>query len=162
MGLVASSSSLVHPPRPRPQMLMGGNRNQRGTPSPSESQHHIHAFAERTDPESSPDTTPDVVSLEVPSGEKWGVKLQNSDCVTWLKKGWNQFREYYSIGFGYFLLFKYNGNSHFSVLIFDLIASEIEYSSIPNEDMTLENVVNIVGDGSHKKKACRSETQNNS
>ncbi|XP_060191876.1 uncharacterized protein LOC132621571 [Lycium barbarum] len=104
----------------------------------------------------------DVVSLEVPSGAKWEVKLQNSNGMTWLKEGWNQFKEYYSIGCGYFLLFKYNGNSHFSVFIFDLSASEIEYPSGPNEDMPPENVVNIVGDASHKKKVCRPETQNNS
>ncbi|KAJ8546496.1 hypothetical protein K7X08_032373 [Anisodus acutangulus] len=103
----------------------------------------------------------DVVFLEVPSGAIWEVKLQNSNGMTWLKEGWNQFKEYYSIGCGYFLLFQYSGNSHFSVCIFDLSASEIEYPSGPNEDITPENFVNIVGDA-HKKKAGRPETRNNS
>ncbi|KAK6796224.1 hypothetical protein RDI58_003925 [Solanum bulbocastanum] len=77
----------------------------------------------------------DVVFLEVPTGAIWQVKLlQNSNGTKWLNHGWNQFKEYYSIAIGYFLLFQYNGNSHFSVFIFDLSASEIEYLSGPNED----------------------------
>ncbi|KAG5619962.1 hypothetical protein H5410_005180 [Solanum commersonii] len=77
----------------------------------------------------------DVVFLEVPTGAIWQVKLlQNSNGTKWLNYGWNQFKAYYSIAIGYFLLFQYNGNSHFSVFIFDLSASEIEYLSGPNED----------------------------
>ncbi|XP_016483682.1 B3 domain-containing protein At1g49475-like [Nicotiana tabacum] len=76
----------------------------------------------------------DVVSLEVPDGAMWKVKLQNCSGMAWLKEGWNRFKEYYSIGCGYFLLFRYNGNSHFSVFIFDLSASEIDYPPGPNED----------------------------
>ncbi|XP_019240662.1 PREDICTED: uncharacterized protein LOC109220660 isoform X2 [Nicotiana attenuata] len=103
----------------------------------------------------------DLVSLEVPSGAIWKVKLQNSNGMAWLKEGWDQFKEYYSIGCGYFLLFQYNGNSHFSVSIFDLSASEIEYPSGPSEDMTPENFVKIVGDASHRKKERGPETNNN-
>ncbi|XP_070024379.1 uncharacterized protein [Nicotiana sylvestris] len=103
----------------------------------------------------------DLVSLEVPSGALWKVKLQNSNGMAWLKEGWDQFKEYYSIGCGYFLLFQYNGNSHFSVSIFDLSASEIEYPSGPSEDMTPENFVKIVGDASHIKKEVGPETNNN-
>ncbi|XP_059309293.1 B3 domain-containing protein At1g49475-like isoform X1 [Lycium ferocissimum] len=77
----------------------------------------------------------DLVLLEVPNGAIWKVKLQNTSGMTWLKEGWNKFKEYYSIGCGYFLLFRYNGNSHFSVFIFDLSASEIEYPPGPNEDI---------------------------
>lgn len=66
----------------------------------------------------------DLVFLEVPTGAIWQVKLHNSNC---LNEGWNQFKDYYSIACGYFLLFQYNGNSHFSVFIFDLTASEIQY-----------------------------------
>ncbi|KAM3343172.1 putative protein isoform X1 [Capsicum galapagoense] len=94
----------------------------------------------------------DLVFLEVPTGAIWEVKLQNSNGMKWLKEGWNKFKEYYSIGCGYFLLFQYKGNSHFSVFIFDLSASEIEYPSGPNEDITPEKFVNLVGDASHRKK----------
>ncbi|XP_049364505.1 B3 domain-containing protein Os01g0905400-like [Solanum verrucosum] len=82
----------------------------------------------------------DVVFLEVPTGAIWQVKLlQNSNGTKWLNHGWNHFKEYYSIAIGYFLLFQYNGNSHFSVFIFDLSASEIEYLSGPNEDNNNNN-----------------------
>ncbi|KAK4371512.1 hypothetical protein RND71_010987 [Anisodus tanguticus] len=84
----------------------------------------------------------DLVLLEVPNGSIWKVKLQNSSGMTWLKEGWNKFMEYYSIGCGYFLLFRYNGNSHFSVFIFDLSASEIEYPPSPNEDIKNNNIPN--------------------
>ena len=60
-GMVMDSSSSACPPRPGPQMLVGGDRDQRGTPSPSGSQHHIHALAERQDPESSPDIVPGIL-----------------------------------------------------------------------------------------------------
>lgn len=103
----------------------------------------------------------DLVFLEVPSGAIWEVKLQNSNGMKWLKEGWNQFKKYYSISCGYFLLFQYNGKSHFSVFIFDLSASEIEYPSGPSEGITPENFVNKVGDASHRKKAGGPETQNN-
>ncbi|XP_070052290.1 B3 domain-containing protein At4g34400-like isoform X1 [Nicotiana tomentosiformis] len=103
----------------------------------------------------------DLVALEVPSGAIWKIKLQNSNGMAWLKEGWDQFKEYYSIGCGYFLLFQYNGISHFSVSIFDLSASEIEYPSGPSEDMTPENFVKIVGDASHRKKEGGPETNNN-
>lgn len=82
----------------------------------------------------------DVVLLEVPNGVVWNVKLQkDTNGMVWLKEGWNKFKEYYSIGIGYFLLFRYKGNSQFCVFIFDLTSSEIEYPLGPNEDTTPEN-----------------------
>ncbi|KAK1559236.1 hypothetical protein Q3G72_012256 [Acer saccharum] len=45
----------------------------------------------------------------------------------WFRDGWHDFVKYNSISAGYFLLFKYGGNSNFNVLIFDLTACEIEY-----------------------------------
>ncbi|XP_019247683.1 PREDICTED: B3 domain-containing protein At1g49475-like isoform X2 [Nicotiana attenuata] len=80
------------------------------------------------------DNLRDVVSLEVPNGAIWKVKLHNCSGMAWLKEGWNKFKEYYSIGCGYFLLFRYTGNSRFSVFIFDLSASEIDYPPGPNEE----------------------------
>ncbi|KAG5581917.1 hypothetical protein H5410_052544, partial [Solanum commersonii] len=55
-------------------------------------------------------------------------------CVPWGPTGaiW---KEYYSIASRYLLLFQYNGNSHFSVFIFDLSASEIKYLSPHIEHM---------------------------
>ena len=58
--VVADSSSPTRPPRPRSQMLVSSARDRR-TPSPSGSQHHIHALAERRDFESSPDMAPGIL-----------------------------------------------------------------------------------------------------
>lgn len=40
---------------------------------------------------------------------------------------WQQFAEYYSIGYGSYLCFKYEGDSKFSVVIFDVTSVEICY-----------------------------------
>ncbi|PSS36438.1 B3 domain-containing protein [Actinidia chinensis var. chinensis] len=68
-----------------------------------------------------------LVFLKVPSGATWTVELANSNGEVWLCNGWKEFSEYYSICFGHFLVFRYEGNSNFHVLIFDTTASEIEY-----------------------------------
>nr|XP_025883610.1 uncharacterized protein LOC104649657 isoform X2 [Solanum lycopersicum] len=81
----------------------------------------------------------DSVLLEVPNGVAWKVKLLNSSGMVWLNEGWNKFKEYYSIACCYFLLFRYEGNFQFSLFIFDLNASEIEYPPGQNEDMTPQN-----------------------
>ncbi|KAF7113891.1 hypothetical protein RHSIM_RhsimUnG0104400 [Rhododendron simsii] len=67
------------------------------------------------------------VFLKVPSGAVWKVELERSNGVVWMCNGWKEFAKYYSIGFGHLLVFRYNGNCNFNVLIFDTSASEIEY-----------------------------------
>ncbi|KAK9285079.1 hypothetical protein L1049_024264 [Liquidambar formosana] len=67
------------------------------------------------------------VYLKVPGGAIWRVELIKRDHEVWLQRGWEEFAEYYSIGFGHFLVFRYEGNSRFQVLIFDKTALEIEY-----------------------------------
>ncbi|KAK3005186.1 hypothetical protein RJ639_016428, partial [Escallonia herrerae] len=69
----------------------------------------------------------DVAKLVVPSGCIWDVGLEKADKMLWLHDGWKQFMEHHSIGCGYFLLFKYKGNSTFNVVVFDLGACEIHY-----------------------------------
>ncbi|KAL3525741.1 hypothetical protein ACH5RR_014113 [Cinchona calisaya] len=68
-----------------------------------------------------------VVLLKVPTGASWPIELLQNDVGTWLQKGWREFAEYYSIQECHFLVFKYDGNSQFHVIIFDQSASEIEY-----------------------------------
>ncbi|KAK8511517.1 hypothetical protein V6N12_038119 [Hibiscus sabdariffa] len=68
------------------------------------------------------------VKLQVPSGAIWQVELAKSDERVWLQKGWREFAQHYSLGFGSFLVFRYQGNDHFHVLIFDTSATEIEYA----------------------------------
>ncbi|KAL7104094.1 hypothetical protein ACP275_08G223100 [Erythranthe tilingii] len=68
-----------------------------------------------------------VISLKVPTESLWRVELTRVDGEIWLQKGWKEFVEYYSIKFGHLLVFEYQGNFRFRVLVFDMTASEIEY-----------------------------------
>jgi len=67
------------------------------------------------------------VVLTVPTQESWKVSLVKEGYKLWFRDGWQEFMEYYSIGFAYFLLFEYEGNSKFEVHIFDTTACEISY-----------------------------------
>ncbi|KAL7193193.1 hypothetical protein ACSBR2_024910 [Camellia fascicularis] len=96
-----------------------------------------------------------LVFLNVPRGAVWKVELMNSNEEVWLSSGWKEFTEYYSIRFGHFLVFRYDGNSNFHVLIFDMSASEIEYPFNPTqnlqlpeaeEDIEIDNSVEILED----------------
>ncbi|XP_048135724.1 B3 domain-containing transcription factor VRN1-like [Rhodamnia argentea] len=71
-----------------------------------------------------------LVLLKVPGSLTWtiGVEKRNNGIV-WLWKGWREFMQHYSIGHGHLVVFKYEGNSTFHVMIFDKSASEIDYSS---------------------------------
>ncbi|XP_022158241.1 B3 domain-containing protein At4g01580-like [Momordica charantia] len=71
------------------------------------------------------------VFLKVANGAEWKVGVEKSNGKVWFEKGWQQFVEFYSIGVGYFLTFRYETNACFHVTIFDPSASEIEY---PMED----------------------------
>ncbi|XP_058007704.1 B3 domain-containing transcription factor VRN1 isoform X1 [Hevea brasiliensis] len=67
------------------------------------------------------------VILSVPSGAIWRVELLKCDGDVWLGQGWQDFSNYYSLEHGNFLVFKYEGDCQFHVLIFNKSASEIEY-----------------------------------
>ena len=67
--------------------------------------------------------------LKIPNGAAWKVGLMRADDEVWLQSGWKEFADYYSIGYGHFLVFRYDGDSTFRVLIFDKTASEIAYPS---------------------------------
>ncbi|GKU99043.1 hypothetical protein SLEP1_g11956 [Rubroshorea leprosula] len=67
------------------------------------------------------------VVLQDPSGAVWKVGLIKSEGCMWLQNGWKEFAEHYSIKYGHFVVFRYEGNCKFHVIIFDMSASEIEY-----------------------------------
>lgn len=67
------------------------------------------------------------VILEFPSGLGWKVELTLCDGEVWLRKGWPELADHLSIESGYLLVFRYEGNSHFHVIIFDTSAVEIDY-----------------------------------
>ena len=57
------------------------------------------------------------------------MRLEKANNNIWFCGGWRDFVDYHSINYGYFLVFKYKGNSKFHVLVFDMTATEIEYPS---------------------------------
>lgn len=68
-----------------------------------------------------------VATLHVPDGHIWRVGIRKAENKFWLHDGWQDFVEHYSIGLGYFLVFRYEGNSIFNVYIYNLTNSEINY-----------------------------------
>lgn len=69
----------------------------------------------------------DEIFLNVPNGPVWSIKLKRHKNEVCLKNGWPEFAKFYSICFGYLLVFEYQGDSKFQVLIFHPSAVEIDY-----------------------------------
>ena len=65
--------------------------------------------------------------LKLPNGAEWKIELTKGDGDVWLQKGWDEFTKHHSINLGHLLVFRYEGNSHFYVLIFEPSATEIDY-----------------------------------
>lgn len=75
------------------------------------------------------------VHLSVPRGAVWHVDLVGDGDKVWLQNGWPEFARFYSLSFGHFLVFKYQGNSRFDVFIYDSRGTEIDYpmvSTVPH------------------------------
>ena len=68
-----------------------------------------------------------VATLTAPYGGIWQVWLKKANNNISFCNGWQNFVEYHSICYSYFLVFRYEGNSSFHVLIFDKTTSEIQY-----------------------------------
>ncbi|KAL2328600.1 hypothetical protein Fmac_022027 [Flemingia macrophylla] len=69
----------------------------------------------------------DTMFLKLPNGAEWSVNLEKHDDGVWFQKGWNEFVKYHSLAHGHLLIFRYDGSSHFHVLICDMGGTEIEY-----------------------------------
>ncbi|ONH90754.1 hypothetical protein PRUPE_8G072800 [Prunus persica] len=69
----------------------------------------------------------DQIHLKLPCGSEWKIKLRRCNGEVWLGKGWPEFSEFYSLKKGNSLLFRYEGNSKFNVLIFDESGTEMDY-----------------------------------
>ena len=78
-----------------------------------------------------------VATLTAPYGGIWQVGLKKADNNIWFCNGQQDFVEYHSIYYGYFLVFRYEGNSSFHVLIFDKTVTEIQYP--PSKNCKLED-----------------------
>ncbi|KAL6995592.1 hypothetical protein U1Q18_005727 [Sarracenia purpurea var. burkii] len=62
---------------------------------------------------------PENVTLKGPSGAKWNVGLVTSGDTMLFEHGWKEFVDDHSLKEDDVLIFKYNGDSRFDVLIFD-------------------------------------------
>lgn len=69
-------------------------------------------------------------SINVPNGHSWPVGVDNVNRNIWFCDGWQELMKYYSIQYGYFLVFRYEGNSNFLVRVFDESACEINYPCV--------------------------------
>eukprot|EP00268_Persea_americana_P018357 TRINITY_DN19129_c0_g1_i3.p1 TRINITY_DN19129_c0_g1~~TRINITY_DN19129_c0_g1_i3.p1 ORF type:complete len:480 (+),score=94.54 TRINITY_DN19129_c0_g1_i3:288-1727(+) len=76
----------------------------------------------------------DVALLKGPSGRVWRVELKETDGIVYFLKGWKEFVDSHSLSIGYLLVFRYDGNSQFNVLIFDRSACEKEYPYATEND----------------------------
>ncbi|XP_027335259.1 B3 domain-containing transcription factor VRN1-like [Abrus precatorius] len=65
--------------------------------------------------------------LKLSNGTEWKVNLEKREGNVWFEKGWKEFVECHSLAHGHFLVFRYDGTSHFHVLIFDMSTMEIDY-----------------------------------
>ncbi|MBA0643335.1 hypothetical protein Goklo_027642, partial [Gossypium klotzschianum] len=64
--------------------------------------------------------------------EVWKVELTKCDGKIWCENGWLEFSNHYSLYIGHLLVFRYDGNSNFHVIIFDRTATEIQYPYTSN------------------------------
>lgn len=62
-------------------------------------------------------------------GLKNGVGATNG--IVWLDDGWREFANHYSLKRGHLLVFRYEGNSKFHVVICDITICDIDYPSNP-------------------------------
>jgi hypothetical protein len=88
------------------------------------------------------DDLSDVATLTAPNGHLWQVGLEKGNKEIWFHDGWHEFMEYHSIHYGYFLVFRYEGNSKFHVLVFDNTATEIQYPW--SKDGEMEDSADII------------------
>jgi hypothetical protein len=84
------------------------------------------------------------------NGNFWQVGLEKANNKIWFDDGWHDFIEYHSIHCGYFVVFRYEGNSKFYVLVFDNTATEIP-STWSNIDCELEDQVDVMESDDAKK-----------
>jgi hypothetical protein len=68
-----------------------------------------------------------VAKITVPNGREWDMELKKCGNGVFLSNKWEEFAEYYSISYGCYLDFKYEGNSEFNVVIYDTTSVEICY-----------------------------------
>lgn len=97
-----------------------------------------------------------IISLFGPSQSVWNVELATDDSGTFFRNGWPEFVADHCLNEKEFLLFRYDGNLHFTVKIFDgsacekataFYASSCQDLAIIGDSQTLKkSLVNVVED----------------
>ncbi|KAF5202845.1 B3 domain-containing transcription factor vrn1 [Thalictrum thalictroides] len=87
----------------------------------------------------------DYVTLKVPNGNVWNVRLRKINDKFCLCDGWKDFADHHSICAGHFTTFKYKGSCRFDVMICDMSMVEIDYPC--NTDDGYGHSFNKVGKG---------------
>ncbi|RCV44445.1 hypothetical protein SETIT_9G374600v2 [Setaria italica] len=100
-----------------------------------------------------------VVSLKGPSGNTWHAKLILDSEGFYFTHGWNEFFIDHNINLGEFLVFGYDGHSHFSIKVFDLTGCEKQstFLSCPSKDVTKECEKGLMGIDATKTSHCPHE-----
>lgn len=68
-----------------------------------------------------------IAHLKLPCGTEWEVEVTRHNDVFWFEKEWEEFSKYYSLQSGDSIVFQYEGDSRFTVKIFDKTRTEIDY-----------------------------------
>ncbi|XP_039066664.1 B3 domain-containing transcription factor VRN1-like [Hibiscus syriacus] len=63
------------------------------------------------------DSLSNPVFIKVPSGKIWELELVKCGGKMWFRNGWLNFAKHYSVEPGHFLVLRYEGGSHFHVII---------------------------------------------
>ncbi|KAM6564462.1 hypothetical protein CsatB_024460 [Cannabis sativa] len=84
------------------------------------------------------------VFLKLPCGSTWEVGFtKSSDGNVWIDKGWKAFVQHYSLSRGNLLVFRYEGNSLFNVIIFNKTMVEIDYPFDPNHNVDTKDDISV-------------------
>ncbi|RDY14464.1 B3 domain-containing transcription factor VRN1, partial [Mucuna pruriens] len=105
-----------------------------------------------------------VATITVPDGCVWKMRLKRCGKHVLFCSKWRQFVKYYSLSYGSHLVFRYEGNSKFRVLIFDITSTEICYpcktrgtSGTSGVEIINEDDVNLKSESKpRKKESCSS------
>ncbi|KAJ0971428.1 hypothetical protein J5N97_019387 [Dioscorea zingiberensis] len=107
------------------------------------------------------------VTLQGPSGNSWHADFSKTSKDTFLCGGWADFAKDHALREFDFLVFRYDGDFHFTVMIFDRTACEREdlFTTIPNKrhnegkDIPGRPVTSSTDVGSHLWTAIKKEFQ---
>ncbi|KAL2335795.1 hypothetical protein Fmac_010241 [Flemingia macrophylla] len=75
-----------------------------------------------------------LAAITVPDGRVWKMRLKKRGKHVLFCTQWREFVNYYSLSYGSQLVFRYEGNSNFHVLIFDITSAEICYPCKTSRD----------------------------